>query len=979
MNTNQTSVLRRLAHGVSTLACGLLLASCGGGGGNPGAVPGAGTPGGSVGGPTVAISFINSNAVASNIVSNTVSLTAKALVLDKDSKPVVNALVTFTTTGADITAMTPSAGTSLTDNNGIATVLLRPSSASVSGAATLTASVSVAGSAVTGTANYVVSASSPAGLTLSLLNVSGQLTSTMASNGTLTAKAVVTDKDGKAVSNALVTFSTDATLAVLTPATVVTDANGAATTLVRPSSISASGAGKVTASVAIAGVPLSSEANFTVLVAAVPTSLVVTFANPNGQAASSVSSASPLTVKAVVTDRNGVAVPNTIVTFATDSTLGTIAPSTGTSLTDNSGVALATLRPASLLVNGAGKVTASVVSGGSILSGEGNYTVVISPVSSANVAVSFLNTAGQPSNSVTSATPLTARAVVTDKDGLPIANALVTFATDATLAVFSPSTGTTLTNASGVATLTMRPASLAASGAGSVTAATVVSGTTLTGNANYMVGATSLTLGTLNLSPSSVAAYGSTVVSIDVLADGVKYTDQQMNVNFTSACVTAGKATFAATVATNSGTASAVYRDQGCANNDLISASVSGVTQSKSATLTIAAPAPTSIQFESASPIDNSIVIKGQGGISRTETATLKFKVFDIFSNPLPGKSVTFTKIPANADVTINKAVDSTDQNGEVIMTVNSGTTATTFRVQATVTGTAISTQSDSIVVTTGQAVQRAMSISEVKANIEGWTYDSGPVTPATQVNILLADKFGNPVADGTPITFQTNMGAIGTSSKGACNTVNGGCSVDFRTQEPRLPTANTPITPCNTASAAGATGITNDATRTGLATICASTPDGSAILFRKIAIFFSGSFASKVFYNGALTPLDGTTVDIGNIAAGSFKTFTLQINDLNLNPMPVGTTVAITGTFNASAIGVSPATVQNVFAHNSTADDPTGNNVSGNQGTTHVVSIGSPLGTSCTGTVHGSFSVSITTPLGNSTSYPFSATMTCP
>jgi hypothetical protein len=33
----------------------------------------------------------------------------------------------------------------------------------------------------------------------------------------------------------------------------------------------------------------------------------------------------------------------------------------------------------------------------------------------------------------------------------------------------------------------------------------------------------------------------------------------------------------------------------------------------------------------------------GQGGNGRTETATLTFKVVDIFGNPLAGKQVNFT------------------------------------------------------------------------------------------------------------------------------------------------------------------------------------------------------------------------------------------------------------------------------------------------------------------------------------------------
>ena len=80
--------------------------------------------------------------------------------------------------------------------------------------------------------------------------------------------------------------------------------------------------------------------------------------------------------------------------FATDAGLATIAPTTGTSLTDSAGVALATLRPASLAVNGAGKVTATITMGGATVTSEANYTVLVAPVTSANVAVTLVNASG---------------------------------------------------------------------------------------------------------------------------------------------------------------------------------------------------------------------------------------------------------------------------------------------------------------------------------------------------------------------------------------------------------------------------------------------------------------------------------------------------------------------------------------------------------------------------------------------------------
>jgi hypothetical protein len=70
---------------------------------------------------------------------------------------------------------------------------------------------------------------------------------------------------------------------------------------------------------------------------------------------------------------------------------------------------------------------------------------------------------------------------VLDANKKPVPNAIVSFATDNALAVFSPSAGTALTDANGVASVTMRAASLAAGGAEKVTATTTVAGTTVSG------------------------------------------------------------------------------------------------------------------------------------------------------------------------------------------------------------------------------------------------------------------------------------------------------------------------------------------------------------------------------------------------------------------------------------------------------------------------------------------------------------------
>ena len=577
---------------------------------------------------------------------------------------------------------------------------------------------------------------------------------------------------------------------------------------------------------------------------------------------------------------------------------------------------------------------------------------------------------------LTAGTPLTATATVLDKNGKPVADKVVTFATDGTLATFKPTSGTVRTDVNGVATISMYAASLSAEGAGYLTAATEVDGATVTGKSAYTVGATALTFGTLSASPASIQAYGSTVLSVDVLNGSSKYTDQQVNVSFSSACVTAGKATLAATVPTNNGTVQTVYRDKGCANNDIITVTAAGIAKSASATLAIAPPAAASVQFVGATPTAQSIVVRGNGGNGRTETAILTYKVVDIFGNPLAGQRVDFTPVPAGADVVINKASDTTDATGSVVTTVNSGATPTSFRVQATLKGTGtnggpdISTLSDSIVVTTGLPAQRGFSLSSGSFNVEGWSVDN---PSATTVQVMVADAFGNPVPDGTPVVFQTNMGAIGSSDKGGCNTVNGVCSVAFRTQAPRVAIPGTPATPCNA--------VTPDATRPGLATICASSTDGTNTVYTRTAIFMSGSAVKYVYMDASPTPLASGEIDLGTLPSSATKSFRLQFNDVNNNPMPANSTVAITGMLGGNAAPVVPATVPSVAPHtNSAVDDPTGLTVGSiPQGYTHLFSVGSTSPTNCTGPSTAKFNVTVTTPAGSVTSIPFKLSFTCP
>jgi hypothetical protein len=302
--------------------------------------------------------------------------------------------------------------------------------------------------------------------------------------------------------------------------------------------------------------------------------------------------------------------------------------------------------------------------------------------------------------------------------------------------------------------------------------------------------------------------------------------------------------------------------------------------------------------------------------------------------------------------------------------------------VQATLPGTGtnggadISTLSDSIVVSTGLPVQRSFSISASSFNVEGWNLDSSPTSPAATIQVLLADAFGNPVPDGTPIVFQTNVGSVGSSAKGGCNTVNGGCSVDFRAQAPRTPTANLPVTPCNTGA-----GSSPDVLRAGLATICASSSDGTNTVFGKVAIALSGSTASGTTLNGQVVSTNlSNPNDLGAASASKPFTFQLQVNDVNMNAMPSGTTIAVANLTNATLSALAPATVPIITPHNASGvDDATGNTVSGAQGSTHTFTVASTTATGTCVAATATFNVVVSAPAGSVTTIPFKLSFTCP
>lgn len=411
----------------------------------------------------------------------------------------------------------------------------------------------------------------------------------------------------------------------------------------------------------------------------------------------------------------------------------------------------------------------------------------------ATITLALTNNAGAAVTSITSGTSAIVKATVLNAAGAAVANAVVTFSTDATLGTISPISKTALTDASGVATVTLSSASLGAAGAATITATSQV-GTppvAVTGSIGYSVGAAAVSISTPAFGINPLSSFGTTSVAVTVSSNGVPLTTPQA-VSFTSACASSGKAVLTASVTTVNGVATASYRDNGCAGTDTVIASVSGITQS-SAVLTVIAPTTGSIQYVSATP--QSISLKGTGGVGKQESSQVIFKVVDTAGNPIGGKTVTFSLSTAVGGVALTTTSAISDPTtGQVVVGINGGTVSTPVRVLASTcttnttpcTGTILSTQSDQLTITTGIPDQQNVSLSATTFNIEGWEFDG--IT--TVITARVADHFNNPVPDGTVINFTAEGGSIvpsclttSTPASAGVPGVTSSCSVTFSSQ----------------------------------------------------------------------------------------------------------------------------------------------------------------------------------------------------
>ena len=821
-------------------------------------------------------------------------------------------------------------------------------------AATTTSSTTAIAGSVT-TAN--------GGISVSLATSAGVSTNIIPANGYLIASATVVNANGVAQQNVLVTFTvSNNTVATMAPPSGTALTNSAGIAQIHLVGGSTGGAAALTVSaVPVTSTAVTATLNFaaTVPVTTSSGSLSVYLANTAGLPTTTMPTSGNLVANAQALDANGNPVSGVLVTFTvSDSTVGVLVPSNGTALTNSTGWAQVTLASSSSA--GAGTVTASAnVTAGSnvVVSSSTNFSSGgPSAVSSPTIKLSLLNSNGVVSSSISTSGVYTVAAKVTDSSGNPVANTLVTFTSTTSLTSLIPSAGTALTNGLGIASIVVAPLNLATAiaqtgAAGFVNASATVSTQAISATIPFTMGNTTITLQLISpTGVTAVNAYASLPIQVEVYSNNLLYTAQPVLVNFSSACATSGKATLSPSASTINGIAQVTYTDKGCSSTDLVTASVAGATPVV-ATLNVAAPTAASVGFVSATPSDKSIVIAGSGGNGRSQTAVLTFEVFDNNGNGLANQVVTFSVNNGTSVVLLNTPNGTTGATGTVQATVNSQSTAGTFRVIATLASSGQSAISDTVVVTTGQPVQAAFSLSALPYNIEGWNYDN----VQSILTALIADANGNPVADGTPVVTSTDSGAVGTSGIGGCVTLNGGCTVTFRSQNPRnMTTAN--------------------GKRAGMATVSfASTNQTTTPLTGTVNVFLSGSAPVNYYVNG-VSYTQGNLVTLASAACS--YVITLELDDINYNPLPFNTSVAVVNTTSGVTAGtIYPTTVPSIAPWSTILTD----SATTHHGSIHYIPLQFPA-TSCnvSGNPAGAsntFSVLVATPLGTGTLINFKIT----
>ncbi|HTY36753.1 MAG TPA: hypothetical protein VMH23_06565, partial [Bacteroidota bacterium] len=257
------------------------------------------------------------------------------------------------------------------------------------------------------------------------------------------------------------------------------------------------------------------------------------------------------------------------------------------------------------------------------------------------------------------------------------------------------------------------------------------------------------------------------------------------------------------------------------------------------------------------SSTDN-ISIRGTGS---NETAVLQFEVRDSLGIPIAGVNkltVNFSILggPGGGEYVFPVTSETDPLTGRVTTRVSSGTKAGVIQIYATATvpGTPPTTIKSSpirVTISGGLPDDSHFSISRKPLNIAGGVYDN----LRAQIMVIVGDKEGNPVQQGTAVSFTTTGGVI---QPNAVTDRDGLAQVDLISGNPR---------PANSVAIVTAKTI----------------GDSGKVITKSTVVLFSG--ATRI-----LTPTSTITIPDSGVAS-----FQYRVQDPNGFPLAGGTTIALT------------------------------------------------------------------------------------
>lgn len=521
-----------------------------------------------------------------------------------------------------------------------------------------------------------------------------------------------------------------------------------------------------------------------------------------------------------IEDNNGDPISDLVVNAASD--IGALNPTSGTALTGANGTATFIVTPGT--ESGAGTLTASVAAGSEVYDTQFNFEVDTElPY---ELAATFFNTDGEEVSSANTNETLTLQVLAKNRyDDDPIAYQIVSVSIDG-LGSITPASGQALTNDEGKAKFTVQVGD--DTGAFTLTMQATLAGGTVSREVALNVGQAERSLGyfedgsfvagSLLIQPAGqLSSQGTAVITLAVAdAEGNRATSNE-SVTLTSECLYSGDATLDPPNPIRFNTQTSIsYIANGCAGTDEITATLASTGAEASGSIEFAPLEAEAISFVAATP--NLIALRDTGAISSlSETAQISFKVTNLDGNPIAGATVNFSlsssvggaalscvgddicDYASDEDEAEKRSTTATAQSnldGIAKATLLSGFVASPVRVVAYVDldnddvrdTNEPQSASNELVITSGLPDQDSISLSASFLNVAGaWDTDG----KTSELTVRMADKFNNPVPDGTQAAFITEYGSI----VGRCATVDGLCTVTWTSQAPRLPAYVDPVT----------------------------------------------------------------------------------------------------------------------------------------------------------------------------------------